>query len=223
MALKPDDIKNKSFNIRMRGFDQNQVKEHLNKMKTEFEQIEKKNRDLESRLKRTNDKLIEYQDKHDSLNRSIITAQDAADRVQEEADAKADELISNAKKDAENLRAEAEENSDRLLKDAVEKARKIENETVELSKQTNIFRKKLKAMLQAQLDGLDDKKWEERLSFDSINKVNTDTIDNIEKKLEKKGINTSGKETSEVQNNGTTRTEDDFGDTPAVEIPDVSE
>jgi len=222
MALKPDDIQNKSFNIRMRGFDQNQVKEHLNKMKTEFDRIEKKNEDLESQLNRTNDKLNEYQDKHDSLNRSIITAQDAADRVKEEADAEANEIISNAQNDAKNIREEAEENSDRLLKDAVEKARKIENETEELRKQTNIFRKKLRTMLQTQLDGLNDENWDKILNFESINNVNTDTIDNIEKGLNYENTKTHAEISTEAQNDETDNSGDGFGETPAIEVPDVS-
>lgn len=225
MVATPNDIQNKSFNVRMRGFDQNQVKEHLGQIQKEFDQISKKNQELETQLNMTHEKLSEYQEKHDSLNRSIITAQDAADRVKEEADLKADEIVNNAEQSAKSLHEEAEENADRLLKDAVEKARRIERETEELRKQTMVFRKRLRTMMETQLDVINDEKWDQILNFESINQVNTDTITSIENDLNDKGIEFDEVKVSEGKNNGTTdaASEDRFGDTPAVEIPDTSE
>lgn len=226
MVVTPNDIQNKSFNVRMRGFDQNQVKEYLGQLQKEFDQNSKQNQELESRLSIINEKLSEYQDKHDSLNRSIITAQDAADRVKEEAALKADEIINNAEKDAKNLHGEAEGNADRLLKDAVEKARKIEKETEELRKQTNIFRKRLRTMMETQLDVINDEKWDQVLNSESVTQVNTDIITNIENDLDDKRIKFDEGKVSEEKNNETTEAaalEDGFGNTPAVEIPEASE
>ena len=102
----------------------------------------KQKKETEKKLDISEEKLKNYDQMHDSLNKSILVAQEAADRLKLNAEKEAEMIDKEANTKASNLMHEAENNADELLKEAVSKARKIEQETEELRKQSRIFRQK---------------------------------------------------------------------------------
>ncbi|MER2181828.1 MAG: DivIVA domain-containing protein, partial [Desemzia incerta] len=141
MVLTPLDIHNKEFPVKMRGYDQDEVNDYLDQIIKDYEAILKDKKELEKNLKFAEEKVAYYNNLQESLNKSIIVAQEAADRLKENSD-----------KEAAIIIQEAENNADRLLNDSVEKARRITAETEELKKQSRVFKQRLQLMIESQLE-----------------------------------------------------------------------
>ncbi|KRK40472.1 DivIVA domain-containing protein [Loigolactobacillus bifermentans] len=164
MALTPLDIHNKEFNVKMRGYDQDQVNDFLDQIIKDYEAALKQKDDLQTELKASEEKVTYFNQLKDALNQSIIVAQEAADKVKTNAQKEADIINQEAQKNAQNMLNEATEKSNRILADASEKAKQIAGETEDLKKQTRVFRQRLQVMLESQLEIVKSKDWDELLA-----------------------------------------------------------
>ncbi len=208
MALTPLEIHNKEFPTRMRGYDQDEVNEFLDQIIRDYELLIRDNKELKDNLEIVNKKLANYEEMQESLNKSILVAQDAADRLKVNTDKEIEVLkleatnyVDNTKQDADSyaseIRKEADQyadtvhkesaaNADRLLQEAVLKARKIEDETEALRKQSRVFRQRLQLLIESQLELLTKEEWDNLLVGKPIEFPDTETITEVEKELEEK-------------------------------------
>lgn len=173
MGLTPLDIHNKEFPTKMRGYDQDEVNDFLDQIIRDYETILKDKKELEKKLKFSEEKVEHYNNLQDSLNKSIIVAQEAADRLKENSD-----------KEAVIILQEAENNADRLLNDSVEKARRITAETEELKKQSRVFKQRLQLMIESQLEMVKNNEWDELLKSETEEVIEIPTVKEILKKTE---------------------------------------
>lgn len=223
MALTPMDIHNKEFPVRMRGYDQDEVNDYLDQIIKEYEMLLKQKKETDSKLELAEEKLANYDQMHDSLNKSILVAQEAADRLKLNAEKEADMIAKEATSEAANLKHEAENNADELLKDAVTKARKIELETEELRKQSRIFRQRLQLMIESQLELVKKDEWDDILQAPSLEEAETETIKEVKKELDEKDSESESVDetvTPSLSSQDMTANEEyEEGMTPAVELP----
>ncbi|MFO8069099.1 MAG: DivIVA domain-containing protein [Alkalibacterium sp.] len=224
MALTPMDIHNKEFPVRMRGYDQDQVNDYLDQIIKDYEMLLKQKKEMEKKLVLAEEKLANYDQMHDSLNKSILVAQEAADRLKLNAEKEAEMIAKEAGTEASNLKHEAENNADELLKDAVTKARKIELETEELRKQSRIFRQRLQLMIESQLELVKKEEWDDILQPPFSEQPEIETIKEVKKELDQKDSEErSGvAETTKVSSlpiDNSTDDEYEEGMTPAIELP----
>lgn len=173
MVLTPLDIHNKEFPVKMRGYDQDEVNDYLDQIIKDYEAILKDKKELEKNLKFAEEKVAYYNNLQESLNKSIIVAQEAADRLKENSD-----------KEAAIIIQEAENNADRLLNDSVEKARRITAETEELKKQSRVFKQRLQLMIESQLEMVKNNEWDELLKSDVEEVIEIPTVKEYLKKTE---------------------------------------
>ena len=175
MALTPLDIQNKTFPVKMRGYEKDEVDDFLDLIVRDYEDAVQKNRELEKALRHAEEKLEYFNELKDALNQSIIVAQDTADKVKTSASKesevivtsaqnKADELVATAEKRAYALTTTAEEKAKEILEAATENARQLATETNDLKKKTRVFHNNLSVMLQAQLEQVKSPEWEEILA-----------------------------------------------------------
>lgn len=222
MALTPMDIHNKEFPVRMRGYDQDEVNDYLDQIIKEYEMLLKQKKETDNKLSLAEEKLANYDQMHDSLNKSILVAQEAADRLKLNAEKEADMIAKEANNEAANLKHEAENNADELLKDAVTKARKIELETEELRKQSRIFRQRLQLMIESQLELVKKEEWDDILQAPSLEEAETETIKEVKKELDEKDSELDAEdETVETVSISESDNAEEYeeGMTPAVELP----
>ncbi|WP_423189663.1 DivIVA domain-containing protein [Alkalibacterium sp. f15] len=224
MALTPMDIHNKEFPVRMRGYDQDEVNDYLDQIIKDYEMLLKQKKEMEKKFGLAEEKLANYDQMHDSLNKSILVAQEAADRLKLNADKEAEMIAKEANTKASNIKHEAENNADELLKDAVTKARKIELETEELRKQSRIFRQRLQLMIESQLELVKKEEWDDILQPSISEKPEIKTIQEVKKELDQKD---SEENSIEAEITGKSSlpiaesTDDEYeeGMTPAIELP----
>lgn len=114
MALTPLDIHNKEFDVKLRGYDKDEVNDFLDQVIKDYEAVLKENDHLTESLKQSQEKLKYFNDLKDSLNQSIIVAQEAADKVK-----------ANSQREAEIINREAQKQGQDIIDQANDKARHI--------------------------------------------------------------------------------------------------
>ena len=91
----------------------------------------------------------------ETLQKSILVAQEAAEDVRR-----------NSQKEAKLIVKEAEKNADRIVNEALTKARRIAVEIEDLKKQSKVFRNRFKMLVEAQLDLINTDDWDHLLEYE---------------------------------------------------------
>ena len=146
----PLDIHNKEFKKGFRGYNEDDVDQFLDKVIKDFEKLYRENIELKETLERLSTKLEHYQHLETTLNNTLVVAQETAEDVK-----------LNAKKEAELITKEAEVTASRIVEEARNKARKLTTDYEDLQRQTQIYRGRMRTLLQAQLDMLNTAEEEE--------------------------------------------------------------
>jgi len=152
MPLTPLDIHNKEFSRRLRGYDEDEVNEFLDQIIKDYEALIRENKELQNQVAALQEKLGHFLNIEETLSKTIIVAQEAAD-----------ELKNNAKKEAQLIIKEAEKNADRIINESLAKSRKIALEVEEMKKQAAIYRARLRALVESQLELLGKDNWDDLL------------------------------------------------------------
>ncbi len=174
MSIKPIDITNKSFNSKFKGYDRDEVDDFLDQVALEVEKLTQENKEYEKEVRQANEKLSYFSELKDSLNQSIIVAQDTADKLKENASKESDLAIQQAQAQSEDILAHANKMSDELisgatnkaneiLMEASERARQLAVETDELKKKTRVFHRNLSVLIESQLQLVQNEEWDEIL------------------------------------------------------------
>lgn len=167
MAITPLDISSKDFSRKFKGYHPDEVDDFLDRVTLEMESLIKEKRELEKKIKFMSEQVEHYMSLQDTLNKSIVVAQDAADRV-----------IANANKEAEIIISEAKRVSNDMLANATENTNKLNNETEALKRTASVFRKKFQLLVESQLDMIQNEEWD-RLLETQPNIIKTPTIEEV--------------------------------------------
>ncbi|SDG95659.1 cell division initiation protein [Alteribacillus persepolensis] len=150
MPLTPLDIHNKEFTRGFRGYDEDEVNEFLDQVIKDYENVIREKNELFGKVDELEERLEHFSNIEETLNKSILVAQESAEEVRQ-----------NAKKEAQLIIKEAEKNADRIINDALNKSRKIELEIEELKKQASVYRMRFKMLIEAQLEMLHNDDWDQ--------------------------------------------------------------
>ncbi|ACT02504.1 DivIVA domain-containing protein [Paenibacillus sp. JDR-2] len=149
MPLTPLDIHNKEFGRRLRGYDEDEVNEFLDQVIKDYESIIRENKELQNQILGLQERLNHFSNIEETLSKTIIVAQEAADEVR-----------NNAKKEAQLIIKESEKNADRIINESLSKSRKVSLEVEELKKQASIYRARFRTLVEAQLELLSQDGWD---------------------------------------------------------------
>ncbi len=148
MALSPLDIQNKEFSVVLRGFNREEVDEFLERLTRDYEETIKENVNLKDKVENLEEQMEHYKKIEETLQKAIVVAQDTAEEVKR-----------NASKEAELIRKEAEKDAARIIEEARYKASRILAEHEELHKQAQVFKLRLRSLVEAQLSALESESW----------------------------------------------------------------
>ncbi len=155
MPLSPIDIHNKEFTKAFRGYAEDEVNEFLDQIIKDYEILLREKKEVDKQLEMALEQARHFSSLEETLQKSIVVAQEAADEVRR-----------NSQKEAKLIVKEAEKNADRIVNDALTKARKVTIEIDELKKQSKVFRNRFKMLVEAQLDLLNADDWDHLLQYD---------------------------------------------------------
>jgi cell division initiation protein len=171
--LTPMDIRDKTFNVKMRGYDQDQVNDFLDQIIADYESVLKQKDEMATELKAAKDQVAHYEGMKDAMNQSIIVAQEAADRVRSAAEAEAAEVRQQAQDDAEGLLNDAHAKSEDVMTQADDRSRQLALQTEDLRQNAKQFRDHLVLLLQAELETVKGAEWSAAVDHEPFQPVQT--------------------------------------------------
>jgi cell division initiation protein len=144
MKMTPLDIRQKRFEVSMRGYAKKEVEGFLELTAAEFEEVVRENISLKEEVKRTQARLEHHLEREKTLQETMVTAQ----RISEDVKAQ-------ARKEAELLIAEAELQSDKIIAGANNRLVDLVKEISEIKRQKVQFESHLDALIDSHKKLLD--------------------------------------------------------------------
>lgn len=141
MQMTPLDIRNKTFRKGIRGYQCEEVEKFLESVSAEFESAYTENFELKEKLKGLETEISHYRQIENTLQQTLVLAQQTAEEVKEVA-----------RHEAALLLREAEQKKLSKVSEAQEKWEEIQEEIHGLSRKRDLLRTQLKSFLLAHLD-----------------------------------------------------------------------
>jgi cell division initiation protein len=149
LPLTPLDIHNKEFTRGFRGYSEDEVNDFLDQVIKDYEAVIREKKDLEETVSKLEEKISYFKNIEETLNKSILIAQETGEEVKR-----------TATKEARLIVKEAEKNADRIINESLSKSRKISMEIDELKKQSSVYRTRFRMLIEAQLEMLKNDDWD---------------------------------------------------------------
>ena len=163
MALTSLDIRDKAFSTKFRGYDIDEVEEFLDIIVNDYEELIRENHEKEAKIRNLEERLIYFDEMKDSLSKSVLIAQDTAERVKQAAQERSGNIVQQAEQDAQRLLDRAKYKANDILRQATDNAKRVAVETEELKNKTRVFHQRLKSTIESQLSIVDSQDWEDIL------------------------------------------------------------
>ena len=128
------DIENKDFAGSLGGYSKRQVREYLNNLASQLEDLQRDNQNLREDLARKEKRIDDLQVAETELKRAVI----AAERI-------GTEMKQNAKREAELVIKEAEHLKEDMIRDAESRLKEARYELSRLEKEYQLFREQFRA------------------------------------------------------------------------------
>ncbi len=141
MQMTPLDIRNKTFRKGVRGYQCAEVEKFLENVSQEFESAYTENFELREKTKGLEVEISHYRQLENTLQQTLVLAQQTAEEVKKAA-----------RHEAELLLREAEHQKLSKVSEAQKKWDEIHEEIQGLSRKRDLLRTQLKSFLQAHLD-----------------------------------------------------------------------
>lgn len=101
--LTPIDIQRQDFEVKLRGYNADEVDDFLDLVGKDYEKLYKENAELKEAVKQLNKSLEQYQAMESTLQQSIVLAQTAAEDIKKSAAEKANVIVNEAQSKSENM------------------------------------------------------------------------------------------------------------------------
>lgn len=146
--MTPIEIQNYEFSTQpFGGYSKKQVTDFLEETSKEFEKYYRENRELKDRITVLNDSLKNFKAMEESLQNTLLFAQNTAEDIKKAAQQKAEAILEEARVKAADIITETD-------------GKKMEAERAleDIQNQYKIFRAKYEALLQSELKLFEDMK-----------------------------------------------------------------
>ncbi len=141
MNYTPNDLDNIKFKKNFMGYNEDQVNEVLDSVIQDYELYIKENIELKDRISVLNEGIQHYKNIEESLQNTLIVAQQTGEEIKK-----------NSYEKAENIIKEAELKAQRIINDANQEVIKIRFEYEEMKKRLHLFKTKSETLLLSQLE-----------------------------------------------------------------------
>ncbi|MDR3190437.1 MAG: DivIVA domain-containing protein [Lactobacillaceae bacterium] len=152
MALTPQEIHAKEFSGRGRNYDRAEVNEFLDQVVVDYEALIEENKTLQTKLTEADSNAKQVEDMKQSVNASILVAQEAADRLKKQTEAETAATLQQAQVEAQKIVMEANAKANVLISQSQQENQKLVDEKAALSTDMGNFKAKLTGLLASQMD-----------------------------------------------------------------------
>lgn len=141
MNYTPNDLQNITFKKTFMGYSEDTVNDVLDKIIEDYSAYIRENVELKDKLALLNDGLQHYKTIEESLQNTLLVAQQTGEDIKKNAYDKADNVI-----------REAEVRAQKLINDANQEVIKIKFEYEDSKKKLHIFKSKCEMLLMSQME-----------------------------------------------------------------------
>lgn len=141
MNYTPNDLQNITFKKTFMGYSEDVVNDVLDKVIEDYSAYIRENIELKDKLALLNEGLQHYKTIEESLQNTLLVAQQTGEDIKK-----------NAYEKAENIVKEAEVRSQKIINDANQEVIKIKFEYEDMRKRLHIFKSKSETLLLSQLE-----------------------------------------------------------------------
>ncbi len=134
----------KQFRNSINGFDKNDVKEFVNDVTMQFENMLNSLKSKDNEIKSLKEKIEYYKNMESSLNRAITVADEASSQIKRLAREESNSILEDAKR-----------NASRIVNEALIKAEKADTEAEMLKRKISVFKKRLRLIIEDQLEEIE--------------------------------------------------------------------
>lgn len=133
------------FSYEANGYNRNQVNQFVEEVITQTEGIIKRCKEQKNEIENLRQELEHYKNIETSLKDAIIRAEEAGDNIKRMA-----------REEYEMIVTDAKHNASRIVNEALLKAEKIEVQSERLQNNIKIFKRKLKLIVEQQMEVVDE-------------------------------------------------------------------
>jgi cell division initiation protein len=144
MKITPIDVSGHAFAVKMRGYDQEEVRSFLNLVSSEFEAVILESNNLKEKLAQVESSVSDLRERERILKETLLTAQRLADEIREEA-----------RKEAQLIVREAEVKGSQLLDQAGRKTGELQGAIQALRVEREAFAQRIRSAVEQHLRLLD--------------------------------------------------------------------
>lgn len=117
MAITPRDVRNKNFSVGLRGYDSTDVREYLEEVAQELENLRQHQNELTSRLRGANDRLQTISKRESQVQELLDTAEKTIGDRMAIAKSKREAILAQAKVEAEEIVSRSRRERDEMMSD----------------------------------------------------------------------------------------------------------
>lgn len=114
VSLTPLDVQNKEFGRAVRGYRPVEVDDFLDQVVEVLHDVQQENEVLREELEELRSRVDHYRQLEDTLQNTLVVAQETAQEVRENARREAKVILGEARTDIQRMRDEADEHVDRI-------------------------------------------------------------------------------------------------------------
>lgn len=141
MNYTPNDLQNLTFKKNFMGYSEDQVNEVLDRIIEDYSAYIHENLELKDKLALLNEGLQHYKTIEESLQNTLLVAQQTGEEIKNNAYAKADNIIK-----------EAEVKAQKIINDVNQEVIKLKYEYEDMRKRLHVFKSKSETLLLSQLE-----------------------------------------------------------------------
>ena len=134
----------KKFSKSFNGYSKSEVNEFVARVTKEYENMLDSLKERDRENKTLKEKLLQYQNMENTLNRALLVAEDASNQIKRMARDESKSIVEDAKR-----------NASRIVNDALIKAQKLESDAEELRRRIVVFKKRFRAAVETELEAME--------------------------------------------------------------------
>lgn len=134
----------KKFSRSFNGYNKEEVNAFVARVTKEYENMLQSLKDRDAKLKGIEEKLLQYKNMENTLNRALMVAEDASNQIKKMARDESKSIVDDARK-----------NASRIVNDALIKAQALENDAEELRRKIIMFKRRFRIAVENELEAIE--------------------------------------------------------------------
>ncbi len=155
MKYTPLDVRHQEFGNQLSGYNKREVKEFMNAVADDLEEMERQNRGMQERLLQLEAQVNELRQGEESLRRVVVSAERIGNEMKINAERDAEITLKDAQNKSAAMLAEAETAKESLYREALSKARDIRLDIERVRSEKSMFLSQFRALLNTYLESVE--------------------------------------------------------------------